>query len=146
MAGFAAAVPCGSLRGWRRYFPNANIYGADIDENILVKEERIVTYPCDQTNPQSIAALWNHFPEDHLFDIIIEDGLHTFAANKTFLEHSSHKLCHGGVYIVEDILREEIPLFQKYIGEHNHEYAYMRLVEIPNPQNTSDNNVLVIVK
>ena len=34
-------VPLASLRAWRDYFKNANIYGADIDKGILKDEERI---------------------------------------------------------------------------------------------------------
>ena len=33
--------PLASLRAWRDYFQNANIYGADIDKNILKDEDRI---------------------------------------------------------------------------------------------------------
>jgi len=42
---------------WREYFPNANIYGADIDETILFQDERIATFPLDQTKPESISRL-----------------------------------------------------------------------------------------
>ncbi len=46
--------PGASLRVWRDYFPNAQIYGADIDTEILFSEERIQTYYIDQLNPVSI--------------------------------------------------------------------------------------------
>jgi len=36
--------PLASLRAWRDYFINANIYGADIDKSILKNEERIKTF------------------------------------------------------------------------------------------------------
>ena len=44
----ANGVPGASLRGWRDYFWNAQIYGADIDERILFEEDRIKTYHVDQ--------------------------------------------------------------------------------------------------
>ena len=44
--------PLASLRAWRDYFKNANIYGADIDRNILNDENRIKTFYVDQTNPR----------------------------------------------------------------------------------------------
>ena len=37
-------------------------------------------------------------------DIIIEDGLHTFEANVSFLEESLDRLRLGGIYITEDIM------------------------------------------
>ena len=37
-------TPLASLKAWRDYFLNANIYGADIDKNILKNEDRIKTY------------------------------------------------------------------------------------------------------
>jgi hypothetical protein len=36
-------------------------------------------------------------------DIIIEDGLHTFEANISFLEGSLEHLHPGGIYVIEDI-------------------------------------------
>jgi hypothetical protein len=51
--------PGASLRGWKEYFPNSQIYGADIDTNILFEEDRIETFFCDQTKPEVIKALWS---------------------------------------------------------------------------------------
>ena len=33
---------------WKEYFSNAEIYGADIDKNVLFFENRIKTYHVDQ--------------------------------------------------------------------------------------------------
>lgn len=70
--------PGASLYGWQEFFENADIYGADIDKDILFSTNRIKTYFCDQTNSEIIKNMW----EDNIelqddFDIIIEDGLHT---------------------------------------------------------------------
>ena len=48
-----------------------------------------------------------------MFDIIIEDGLHTFEANKCFFENSIHKVKRGGIYIIEDITNIDLPKFIK---------------------------------
>ena len=42
-------IPGSSLRAWKDYFPNAEIFGADIDPDILFIEERIRTFHVDQT-------------------------------------------------------------------------------------------------
>jgi hypothetical protein len=100
----ASGRPGASLRGWREYFPNANIYSADIDREILQPEYRILKFFCDQTSEQSIEALWN-MPElvNKTFDFIIEDGLHVFEAQYLFMKKSLNKVRSGGVYICEDV-------------------------------------------
>ena len=95
-------VPLASLRAWRDYFKNAQIYGADIDKSILKNEERIKTFFVDQTNPESIKKLFNSIGELK-FDIILEDGLHEYNANICFFENSIDYLKNNGIYIIEDI-------------------------------------------
>jgi len=137
-------IPCGSLRGWRSYFENANINGADIDRDILVQEDRVKTYYCDQTSPESIDELKRNF--DFQFDIIIEDGLHKFEANKTFFENFIDTVKDGGYFIIEDVDRESFEKFQDYIDLNRGKYKHMELVKIPNPDNDWDNNLVVVIK
>ena len=81
------------------------------------------------------------------FDIIIEDGLHAFHANVCFFEHSIHKLKTNGYYIIEDILREEEPLFLEKIKEWEITYpCIFTLIHIPSSKNQFDNTLLVIYK
>lgn len=96
-------VPGASLRGWRQLFPKALIYGADIDRRILFEEVRIKTFYCDQLDQSAIREFWSHPDLRDGMDIIIEDGLHTFEANISFLEGSLDHLRPGGIYITEDI-------------------------------------------
>ena len=51
--------PGASLRGWRTYFPYAQIFGADIDADILFEEDRIRTFWVDQRDREAVRALWN---------------------------------------------------------------------------------------
>ena len=95
--------PGASLRGWRELFPHALVYGADIDRRILFQEDRIKTFYCDQLDQSSIRELWSHPDLRGGADIIIEDGLHTLAANVSFLEGSLEHLRPGGIYVAEDI-------------------------------------------
>jgi len=96
-------APGASLRGWRQFFPKALVYGADVDRKILFEEERIKTFHCDQLDQNSIRELWSYPELRDGMDIILEDGLHTFEANISFLEGSLEHLRPGGVYITEDI-------------------------------------------
>jgi hypothetical protein len=96
-------APGASLRGWRELFPHARVYGADVDRGILFEEDRIKTFHCDQLDQSSIRELWSQPDLRDGMDIIIEDGLHTFEANVSFLEGSLQYLRPNGFYIVEDI-------------------------------------------
>jgi hypothetical protein len=49
----AEGRPGASLYGWAEFFPIANIFGADIDKDILFNNDRISTFYCDQTNPRN---------------------------------------------------------------------------------------------
>jgi hypothetical protein len=99
----ATGHPGASLRGWRELFPHASIYGADIDRDILFEEDRIKTFYCDQLDGAAIRELWEQPELRDGVDIIVEDGLHTFEANVSFLDGSLEHLRPGGVYVVEDI-------------------------------------------
>ena len=41
--------PGGSLRVWRDFFPNAQVYGVDIAKDCMFKEERIKTFLFDSS-------------------------------------------------------------------------------------------------
>lgn len=142
-------TPGASLYGWSAFFPNSTIFGADIDKNILFNTDRIKTFYCDQTNPAIIHEMWNEpaLKEDD-FDIIIEDGLHTFHANVCFFENSIHKLKSNGYYIIEDIVHHEEGLFVEKIKEWEKKYVncVFQLLKIPSLCNVHDNTLLVVFK
>ena len=142
--------PGASLYGWREFFPNSEIFGADIDRRILFTDDRIHTFYCNQTIPDAISRLWANPILSDEFNIIIDDGLHEFSANVCFFENSIRKLTPGGFYIIEDILKENIPLFKEKICEWANCEKYKNLkftiIEIPSNRNPFDNNLLVIEK
>jgi len=134
--------PGASLRGWTTYFPRASVFGADLDESILFEEERIKTYPCDQTNPERIAAMWET-PELHEgFDIIVDDGWHNLEANKCFFENSIHKLNPDGYYVIEDVNN---PLMEAQVGKWAAAYPWLSLAfyRVPSTRNAYDNTLVI---
>jgi len=136
-------TPGASLRGWRDLFPRARIYGADIDRAILFSDDRIETFYCDQLDADAIRSLWSEPALREPFDLIIDDGLHTFAGNRSFLEHSIAHLRPGGLYIVEDITRTALDDWRGWIAAHPQ--TDIALVQLPNPLNwLGDNNLLLI--
>lgn len=140
--------PGASLYGWEEFFPNSDIFGADIDTNILFNTPKIKTFYCDQTNPEIIQKMWDEPLLQENFDIIIEDGLHTFNANVCFFENSIHKLNSNGYYIIEDIDKKEEDLFTNKIKEWENQYkdCLFTLLKIPSSRNPYDNTLLVIYK
>jgi hypothetical protein len=144
----ASGKPGASLRGWADYFTNAKVFGADIDGAIVNgphDTDRIKTYWVDQTSPTAIKLLWQKFDYVDSFDIIIDDGLHEVAGNMTFLENSHHKLKPNGIYIIEDILPNDMAEFYRRLNlfctQHHFEY---RLLDIPKCANKVDNKIIVL--
>lgn len=143
----ANGIPGASLRGWAQYFPYSQIYGADIDRNILFTEDRIQTYFCDQLDASSIELMWMQPSLSEPFDIIIEDGLHEFHANVVFFENSIHKLKNGGYYIIEDILISNLSMYYSKISEWKIKYPHLTFTIVthqPPSNNNADNCVIVI--
>tara|TARA_B100000963_G_scaffold345293_1_gene349244 strand:+ start:252 stop:959 length:708 start_codon:yes stop_codon:yes gene_type:complete len=133
--------PLASLRAWRDYFKNANIYGADIDRNILNDENRIKTFYVDQTNPESIKDLFFKIGNKK-FDIILEDGLHEFNANICFFENSIKFLKSDGTYIIEDVYYKDQEKFIRYFKKTSYNFS---IVDIFHQKNIA-NNCLVVIK
>jgi hypothetical protein len=139
-------LPGASLRGWREIFPHALVFGADIDRSILFSEDRIQTFYCDQLDSNAIHEMWDQPTMREPMDIIVEDGLHTFEGNASFLAGSLEHVRPGGYYTVEDILskdlhhwHEHLPLYAKQYPQYD-----FALLELPNSFNSYDNNMLVV--
>jgi hypothetical protein len=141
MSGSKNYVPGSSLKAWREYFPNSNIYGCDIDRDILVNSERINTFFLDQTNPQSVNE--QIIENDRIYDIIIDDGLHHFPTNWDLLKQIFIRLHPEGYYIIENIIDFNPEMCFKDPFFEQIELCYFK---IPNPLNNLDNNIIVARK
>ena len=138
----ADGTPLASLRAWKDYFINANIYGADIDKDILKDEERIKTFFVDQTNPDTITAMFNKIGVDK-FDIILEDGLHEYNANICFFENAIKYLDNDGIYIIEDIYYKDKKKFINYFKKLEYSFS---IVDIFHEENIANNCIVIIRK
>ena len=136
--------PGASLRVWRDYFPNAQIVGADILENVLFSEDRIETYCVDQTDPKSIVDFISKLGGRE-FNIIIDDGLHEYHAGITLFENMIGMLSNDGIYIVEDVRPMQLREYAKYF-QFKEGYC-VRFINLHRPQRRLlDNSLLWIVK
>jgi len=133
-------IPGASLRVWRDYFKNAQIYGADIDKDILFQEDRIKTYYVDQLNTRSIEIMWKEIGIQN-FDIIIDDGLHTTDANINLFVNSFNKLKKNGIYIIEDVHTLELNNIMEKLKKFSPE-----LIVLENKNIKYQNNNLVIIR
>jgi hypothetical protein len=102
--------PGASLRAFRDFLPYGEIFGADIDRQILFQETRINTAFVDQTRPETFWDLTHSFGID--FDLIIDDGLHSPNANIATMLFAFRALKSGGTFVVEDIAEKSIPVWQ----------------------------------
>lgn len=132
--------PLASLRAWRDYFPNANVYGADIDKEILKNEDKIKTYYVDQTSVISISELFKNIGSVN-FDIIIDDGLHEYNANICLFENSFKFLNKQGYYIIEDVSYKDKSKFFEYFLNSNYNFS---IIDIFHKNNISDNCLIII--
>ena len=110
----------GSLRAFRDYLPNANVFGGDVDRNCLFNEERIRTCYVDQLDYETFNSLHSNF-DNKKFDFIIDDGLHSITANLGTLIFAMQNINNGGTIVIEDIPVSKQPayeLFDKIIKLH----------------------------
>jgi hypothetical protein len=133
--------PGASLRVWRDYFPNAHVFGSDIDKDVLFVEERIKTFYVDQTNPKAIGDLWKEVGVND-FDFMVDDGLHTFEAGLCLFENSVSKLSKYGVYIIEDVNVFNLAKYKDYFDNKEYQVDYVSLFQ--QDLSPADNNIVVI--
>lgn len=95
-----------SLRAWKRYFPNATIYGIDIADKKALEEERIKTFQGSQDDG---AFLEQVVAETGQLDIIIDDGSHQNAHMIKTFKLLFPTLSENGIYAVEDTHFSYVP-------------------------------------
>lgn len=91
-----------SLRAYREFFPNANIFGGDIDKDILFTEDRINTSYVNQLDIDSFEEMQKQFNYP-IFDLIIEDGLHSFVASLNTLNFALQYTKNNSIIVLEDL-------------------------------------------
>jgi len=100
-----------SLRLWKRFFPNAQIFGIDIDDCSQHDEERIKTIRCSQDDQAALRAVCvEHGP----FDIVIIDGSHQSEHDIITFNTLFPLLKAGGIYVNEDTLCSYVDRFTDY--------------------------------
>ena len=90
----------GSVLLWRDYFLNATVFALDnIQCPNLINQERIIHIVGDAYSEDFVKRLPNNF-----YDIIIDDGPHTYESMVIFLTKYFPLVKSGGLMILEDII------------------------------------------
>ncbi len=79
------------------------------------------------------------------FDLIVDDGLHTYEAAITLFENSIEWLSGNGIYIIEDAQDRDLLKFKKYFDEKLSIYNYNILV-LKKAKNAKSNNNLIEIR
>jgi len=114
--------PGASLKSWADFFTNAKIFGLDIDETVLFETDRIKCFYTDQSNATSLEETISNIRsseknENLKFDVILDDGSHILKHMKLTYNTLSKYVRDGGYYIIEDIKKKDIPLFEKLVSD-----------------------------
>lgn len=98
-----------SLHLWADAFPNAEIYGVDI--NIRAKNtDRIKILECDERNLKKLDALGREYGP---FDMIVDDALHIPDPQRDAFNTLWPHVNEGGVYVLEDYHINYMKKFEK---------------------------------
>ena len=135
-------IPGASLRVLRDYFQNAHIFGAGINERVLFQDDRITTFAMDQCYSSSIEAALGKFPNVK-FDLIIDDGSHTFEADIKLFRNFFPKLNANKIYCIEDVAPQDLDHFRQYFEK----FDYCVIIINPHVPNSAHyDNSLVIAR
>jgi hypothetical protein len=89
-----------SILLWKDYFYNSIITGVDINECSAVKNHERINHILGNAYSLDFVEKFT----DKSFDIIIDDGPHTYESMVFFLTHYIKKVKSGGLLILEDII------------------------------------------
>jgi hypothetical protein len=111
-----------SLKLWKEFEPNSNIFGMDIDFEIMNDDVKI--FKGDQSNIEDLNRIIQQIPE---CNIIIDDGCHIPNVQiKTFNHLFKNLLSDGGFYVIEDI---ECSYWDPLDSLYGYEIGYLNLID-----------------
>ena len=139
------SAPAAAVRGWRRYFPNATVVGADPSAEWVTDISGVSTYAYDWNDPSGITSIFDHEDTREPFDILIYDGPGNPADKAMhFLEFAKHVRV-GGVIIVEDIDWKESIFWMNVKQKWDKAYPCFswRPISIPCKTHRGDNILMI---
>lgn len=89
-----------SLYMWREWFPNAMIYGIDIEPDLIFSDDRIKTFLCDQRDEFQLKTMIRKIGDD--IDLFIDDGSHLPEVQMATC-FMAMPLLKDPIYVIEDV-------------------------------------------
>ncbi len=78
------------------------------------------------------------------FDLVVDDGLHTFNGGRCLFEHSFEKVRPGGLYVIEDVSLPDMRRFRRVtFWERGVQADYVNLLR-PERNALRDNSLIAI--
>ena len=105
-----------SLRMWKRYFDQGDIFGIDLYDKSALAEPRISIIQGDQSDAAFLQKVTSEYGP---FDIIIDDGSHVQSHIIASFEALFPLMPAGGIYVVEDTQTSYWPKFEGSTAEMN---------------------------
>lgn len=124
-----------SLRMWRDFFPNAQIYGVDKSRSCIFQDDRIETFLMDTKNKHEMERLIFKIGSD--IDLVIDDGSHRTGAQLKVAKKLLSLLDKKVIYIVEDVINPNI---------FRHKLPYECEVHKFTHERTIQNNLVIVKK
>jgi glycosyltransferase involved in cell wall biosynthesis len=97
-----------SINIWRKYFPNADIYGFEYNEQYLQEaiNQNLSNVYYEKIDVQDANNIRETFQTiNKKYDILIDDSTHLFEDQIRVIQNSIEYLNEGGILVVEDIFR-----------------------------------------
>lgn len=97
-----------SLRMWKAFFPDAQVFGLDLHEKSALEEDRIRIFRADQSHPDALRLVAEQIGR---LDVVVDDGSHLSAHVRTSFETLFPLLHKDGIYAIEDLQTSYWPEF-----------------------------------
>jgi hypothetical protein len=91
----------GSLKWLSSYFPDATIYGFDINKVNDIDSDKIKTFVVNQGDAGQLKSVISEINNE--FDVIIDDGSHTMRHQQMTFGELFKSVKSGGYYVIEDL-------------------------------------------
>lgn len=132
-----------SLRMWRDFFPNAKVYGADIESGLLIKEDRIESFRCDQSSKDDLLELIKKTGSD--IDLVIDDGSHIPEHQVFTCLTLMPRLKKNVIYVIEDVAD---PSIKEHLGNYDYQIPELEYIRSRHRWkfDISKSNRLIIVR